>query len=117
MPFIAEIYTYRWYDLILTRGTLNVTRRMPIHEDRIRPVLPSEALPPRSDKQDLTAQTQALLDLGVKADRADLIRHRTREGMAIARSKGKLRGKPKLSDRQQQELVRMHSTGEYSVSE
>ncbi len=94
-----------------------MTRRMPIHEDRIRPVLPSEALPPRSDKQDLTAQTQALLDLGVKADRADLIRHRTREGMAIARSKGKLRGKPKLSDRQQQELVRMHSTGEYSVSE
>ena len=90
---------------------------MPIHEDRIRPVLPSEALPPRSDKQDLTAQTQALLDLGVKADRADLIRHRTREGMAIARSKGKLRGKPKPSDRQQQELVRMHSTGEYSVSE
>ena len=90
---------------------------MPIHEDRIRPVLPSEALPPRSDKQDLTAQTQALLDLGVKADRADLIRHRTREGMAIARSKGKLRGKPKFSDRQQQELVRMHSTGEYSVSE
>ena len=79
-----------------------MTRRMPIHEDRIRPVLPSEALPPRSDKQDLTAQTQALLDLGVKADRADLIRHRTREGMAIARSKGKLRGKqPKLSDRQQ----------------
>ena len=46
-----------------------MTRRMPIHEDRIRPVLPSEALPPRSDKQDLTAQTQALLDLGVRADR------------------------------------------------
>ena len=42
---------------------------MPIHEDRIRPVLPSEALPPRSDKQDLTAQTQALLDLGVKTER------------------------------------------------
>ena len=158
-----------------------------------------------TDKQDLTAQTQALLDLGVKADRiytdhgftgrnkarpglnqalaavrtgdtlvvskldrlarsvpdarqigdtladrgiklqlgatihdptdpmgklffnilatfaefeADLIRHRTREGMAIARSKGKLRGKqPKLSDRQQQELARMHNTGEYSVSD
>ena len=46
-----------------------MTRRMPIHEDRIRLVLPSEVLPPRSDKQDLTAQTQALLDLGVKADR------------------------------------------------
>ena len=32
---------------------------------------------------------------------ADLIRMRTREGMAIARAKGKLRGKqPKLSDKQ-----------------
>ena len=46
-----------------------MTRRMPIHEDRIRPVLPSVALPPRSDKQDLTAQTEALLQLGVEADR------------------------------------------------
>ena len=47
---------------------------------------------------------------------ADLIRMRTREGMAIARDKGKLRGKqPKLSDRQQRELCRMHATGEYSI--
>ena len=38
---------------------------------------------------------------------ADLIRLRTREGMAIARAKGKLRGKsPKLSDKQQKELCR-----------
>ena len=43
---------------------------------------------------------------------------RTREGMAIARAKGKLRGKqPKLSDRQQRELCRMHNTGEYSISD
>ena len=49
---------------------------------------------------------------------ADLIRMRTREGMALARSKGKLRGKqPKLSDRQQRELCRMHATGEYSISD
>ena len=49
---------------------------------------------------------------------ADLIRLRTREGMAIARSRGKLRGKqPKLSDRQQRELCRMHATGEYSISD
>lgn len=41
---------------------------------------------------------------------ADLIRMRTREGMAVARSKGKLRGKkPKLSDRQQKELRRMYT--------
>ncbi len=49
---------------------------------------------------------------------ADLIRMRTREGMAIARAKGKLRGKPpKLSDKQQRELCRMHETGEYSISD
>ena len=49
---------------------------------------------------------------------ADLIRMRTREGMAIARTKGKLRGKqPKLSERQQRELCRMHATGEYSISD
>lgn len=48
----------------------------------------------------------------------DLIRMRTREGMAIARAKGKLRGKqPKLSDKQQKELCRMHGTGEYSISD
>ena len=50
--------------------------------------------------------------------KADLIRLRTREGMAIARAKGKLRGKrPKLSDRQQRELRRMHDTGDYSISD
>ncbi|MEP2780969.1 MAG: helix-turn-helix domain-containing protein [Pseudoruegeria sp.] len=38
--------------------------------------------------------------------------------MAIARAKGKLRGKqPKLSDGQQNELCRMHATGEYSISD
>ena len=49
---------------------------------------------------------------------ADLIRMRTREGMAIACTEGKLRGKqPKLSDRQQRELCRMHAIGEYSISD
>ena len=49
---------------------------------------------------------------------ADLIRMRTREGMAVARAKGKLRGKqPKLSDRQQMELCRMHGTADYSISD
>ena len=118
-----------------------------------------------TDRQDLAAQRQALLALGVAEDRiytdhgltgttrarpgldqalgralydpgdpmgkmffnilatfaefeAGLIRMRTREGMAIARARGKLRGKqPKLSDRQQQELCRMHATGEYSISD
>ncbi len=49
---------------------------------------------------------------------ADLIRLRTREGMAIARSRGKLRGKqPKLSEKQQKELRRMHDTANYSISD
>ena len=49
---------------------------------------------------------------------ADLIRLRTREGMAVARAKGKLRGKqPKLSEKQQKELRRMRDTGDYSISD
>ena len=49
---------------------------------------------------------------------ADLIRLRTREGMGVARARGKLKGKqPKLSDRQQKELRRMHDTGDYSISD
>jgi len=49
---------------------------------------------------------------------ADLIRLRTREGMKIARAKGRLRGKqPKLSDKQQKELSRMNATGQYSISD
>jgi DNA invertase Pin-like site-specific DNA recombinase len=49
---------------------------------------------------------------------ADLIRLRTREGMAIARAKGKLRGKqPKLSVKQQKELHRMHDSGNHSISD
>ncbi|MEZ4677339.1 MAG: helix-turn-helix domain-containing protein [Caldilineaceae bacterium] len=38
--------------------------------------------------------------------------------MAVARAKGKLRGKkPKLSDKQQKELIRMYDTGDYSISD
>jgi DNA invertase Pin-like site-specific DNA recombinase len=49
---------------------------------------------------------------------ADLIRLRTREGMAMAKARGRLRGRqPKLSDRQQKELRRMHVTGDYSISD
>ena len=49
---------------------------------------------------------------------SDLIRMRTREGMAVARAKGKLRGKqPKLSSKQARELGRMHDTGNYSISD
>ena len=49
---------------------------------------------------------------------ADLLKMRTREGMAVARSRGRLKGKqPKLSARQQAELVRMRGTGEYTIAD
>jgi DNA invertase Pin-like site-specific DNA recombinase len=49
---------------------------------------------------------------------ADLIRLRTREGMAVARARGKLKGRrPKLTEKQQRELRRMHGTGNYSISD
>jgi DNA invertase Pin-like site-specific DNA recombinase len=48
----------------------------------------------------------------------DLLRLRTREGMAIARAKGKLRGRqPKLSAAQQAHLVKLHAGGEHSIAE
>jgi DNA invertase Pin-like site-specific DNA recombinase len=49
---------------------------------------------------------------------AGLLRMRTRESMAAARAKGKLRGKqPKLPARQQRELARMAATGEYTIAD
>lgn len=48
----------------------------------------------------------------------DLLRMRTREGMAIAKSKGKLRGKPpKLSARQQAHLVELHRARTHTIVE
>lgn len=48
----------------------------------------------------------------------DLLRMRTREGMAVARAKGRLRGRqPKLSPKQQTELRRMHASGNYSITD
>lgn len=57
--------------------------------------------------------------LGMVAEfEADLIRLRTREGMAIARSKGKLKGKkPKLSPSQRKHLLTLHAAGEHTQAE
>jgi len=49
---------------------------------------------------------------------SDLIRLRTREGMKIAKAKGRLRGKqPKLNPRQEAHLVELFETGEHSTAE
>jgi DNA invertase Pin-like site-specific DNA recombinase len=49
---------------------------------------------------------------------SDLIKMRTREGMKVARAKGRLRGKqPKLSARQEAHLVALHAAGGHTISE
>lgn len=49
---------------------------------------------------------------------SDLIRLRTREGMKVAKAKGRLRGKqPKLNRRQEAHLVSLVHSGEYSTTE
>jgi Resolvase, N terminal domain/Helix-turn-helix domain of resolvase len=49
---------------------------------------------------------------------ADLIRLRTREGMKVAKAKGRVRGKPpKLNARQEARLVALHQAGEHSTAE
>ena|SRR5215472_15619254 len=47
-----------------------------------------------------------------------LLRQRTREGMAIARQNGKLKGrKPKLTGYQQRQLGKLHAEGEHTISD
>jgi DNA invertase Pin-like site-specific DNA recombinase len=49
---------------------------------------------------------------------SDLIRARTREGMKIAKAKGRLKGKkPKLSPAQEAHLVKLHDAGEHTTGE
>jgi DNA invertase Pin-like site-specific DNA recombinase len=49
---------------------------------------------------------------------ANLIRQRTREGMAIARQNGKLRGKQsRHKPAQDREIRRMHDRGDYNVAQ
>ena len=47
----------------------------------------------------------------------DLLRMRTREGMAIARAKGRLKGKaPKLSPTKRTVLLKLHVTGGHTIA-
>ncbi len=49
---------------------------------------------------------------------ADLIRARTREGMAVAKAQGRLKGKkPKLPANQERRLVALHASGEHTITE
>ncbi len=49
---------------------------------------------------------------------SDLIKLRTREGLAVAKAKGRLKGKqPKLTARQEAHLVQLHGAGAHSPAE
>lgn len=49
---------------------------------------------------------------------SDLIRQRTREGMAVAKAKGRLKGRPpKLSVAQEKHLIKLLNSGEHSKAE
>jgi DNA invertase Pin-like site-specific DNA recombinase len=49
---------------------------------------------------------------------SDLIRARTREGMQVAKAKGRLRGKqPKLSKSQESHLVSLYKGGHHTTAE
>ncbi|HEX3828583.1 MAG TPA: recombinase family protein [Sporichthyaceae bacterium] len=49
---------------------------------------------------------------------SDLIRARTREGLALAKAKGRLKGKqPKLSAKREAHLVGLYRGGEHTVAE
>ena len=49
---------------------------------------------------------------------SDLIRLRTREGMKVAKAKGRLRGKqPKLKPNQAKHLHELHDSGNYTQAE
>ena len=48
----------------------------------------------------------------------ELLQLRTREGMAVARANGRLKGKkPKLTTSQDAELLALHNSGEHTISE
>ena len=57
--------------------------------------------------------------LGAMAEfEADLIRARTREGVAIAKAEGRMLGRtPKLSGLQRRRLLADYETGEYSTAQ
>jgi DNA invertase Pin-like site-specific DNA recombinase len=49
---------------------------------------------------------------------SDLIRMRTREGMKLAKARGRLRGKqPKLNTKQEAHLATLHADGDHTIAE
>lgn len=70
------------------------------------------------DPQDPVAKLLVNVLAMVAEFESDLIRQRTREGMAVAKAKGRLKGKqPKLSATQEAHLVSVHQAGQHTSAE
>ena len=85
---------------------------------------PARALPPGAHRPAVHPPTDPVGRLlfnvlGMVAEfEADLIRMRTREGIAVAKAKGRLRGKtPKLSASQRRHLLELYDKGEHTQAE
>ncbi len=95
-----------------------IARMVDEHDTRIWRVLEHYVAAARADLD--LSQVRLLFDvLAMVAEfESDLIRLRTREGMKVAKAKGRLRGKkPKLNPRQEAHLVELFETGEHSTAE
>ena len=121
---VALLSVIRRWHLREGQSIRQIARRTGLSRNTVRKYLHSGVVEPKYPLRKSASKLDAFAEilahnLATFAEfEADLIRLRTREGMAIARAKGKLRGKqPKLSVKQQQELKKMHGTGKYSISD
>ena len=109
-PYLQKLYSLGGSDMFFSVGT-----QPQLKVEGLTHPVGSEVMKPGAVQH---MAYQLMTQKQVAEFERDLIRLRTREGMKIARDKGKLRGKPpKLSDLQQRELLKMHATGEYSISD
>jgi DNA invertase Pin-like site-specific DNA recombinase len=83
-------------------------------QGQVRPNLGGSVYDPNDPVRRLVFNVLAM----VAEFETDLIQLRTREGMKVARAKGRLRGKqPKLNHRQEAHLVALFDTGDHSTAE
>lgn len=99
----------------LARSLADLTRIIgELHERGVKVILGGVAYDPSDPVGKLLVSV-----LGMVAEfEADLIRQRTREGMAIARANGRLKGPPrKLNARQEAHLAQLHTAGGHTIAD
>ncbi|MEH0110051.1 helix-turn-helix domain-containing protein [Tersicoccus sp. MR15.9] len=106
--------------LVTGRRATNAGRRRRTHRTRA-PAAVATGLPDtkRSQKDDTERSCSQFNVLGMVAEfEADLIRMRTREGMAIAKTRGRLKGRaPSLSPSRRRHLLTLVDAGDHTHTE